>query len=528
MGGGDGPNVVLVLVESWDGRVLGCLGDPALARVTPNVDALAGGGVLFTNAYTSHPVCCPARANLWSGQYTFRCKSWNNHKGLEPGTPTLFDELRSAGYVLASKRGGIGKHDYLSGGHSQQNRVTAWTGAANVLLPSYLQPKPVVHRWPSKRVHAVDWFDLARAKRFLRNQKEHGGSPFFLYLSLRAPHPRFRTSRHWLERVNLEAVRVPPEDELVHPVFHYQRISKAWRHGFDPESVRRTRAIYYAMVAETDAMIGELLAELDALGLRDDTVVAVTSDHGENNMEHRLFYKMNVYESSAKIPLVVAGPGVSRGRVVDVPVSLVDLYPTIVEAAGIQARVHETVVDGYSLWPLLKSGTGSRRPNFAFSMYTGTASPTSMFMYRRGAWKYVAYPGFRPQLFNLAEDPDEVRDFSFERPDVVAELDARLREFVDYPAVHEEWQAYCREAFRAWREEVRRRPVRLFEYGARKRRATYEEVMANTYKGFTDEHARLIEAWLSGDPDPLPFGEKLAWPDLTGRETREPPAPRSS
>src|SRR6056297_1151736 len=144
------PNVVLIMVESWDGRVIGKWGDPALKNATPNLDRFADNGVIFKNSYTSHPICCPARANLWSGQYTFNCKSWNNHKGLSPEAPILRDVLtQEANYVLASdqkgkKDIGIGKHDYRSGGHTNQNRITAWTGAANIRRPSYLQKKPKV------------------------------------------------------------------------------------------------------------------------------------------------------------------------------------------------------------------------------------------------------------------------------------------------------------------------------------------------------------------------------------------------
>ncbi|MEX2682444.1 MAG: sulfatase [Candidatus Sigynarchaeota archaeon] len=502
------PNIVLVIVESWDGRVLGCLGDPALKNVTPNIDKLAQRGVLFTQCYTPHPICCPARANLWSGQYTFNCKSWSNHKGLEPGTPILRDVLvHEGGYMLATRKWGakggigIGKHDYLSGGHSQQNRITDWTCAANIQLPSYLQPAPKVKESDDEKYHLEDWFRCAKAKRFLekqaKRQKKRDKEPFFLYIGLTTPHPAFKTSRYWLSRVDYDAVSVPPKDpEPIHPVFKYQRISKAWTHGLDPASVKRTRAIYYAMIAETDAIIGEILDKIDKLGLRDTTHVIITSDHGENNMEHDLFYKMNMYESSARVPLVIAGPGLQQGVVVDQLVSLVDLYPTILELAGIPKEHAPTRLDGESLLPLLEGIPGWRRDH-AFSMYTGTAANTSMFMLRTGRWKYIAYPGFQPQLFDLTADPHEITNLASNNPDMVKQLDEKLRTICDYERVHAEWQAWCKASFRAYRDKLKGKTIPLFEYGAKNPRATYDDVMANTYKGWTAEHAKQLEDWLN-------------------------------
>jgi arylsulfatase K len=507
------PNIVLIVVESWDGRVLGCLGDPALKNITPNIDRFAKRGVLFTQSYTTHPICCPARANLWSGQYSFNCKSWNNHKGLEPGTRILRDVLVDEGnYVLATRKEGgkgkgrendigIGKHDYISGGHSQQNRVTDWTCAANIQLPSYQQPKPHVLGSNVKKFHANDWLYCAKAKKFLakqaKQQKKGKSEPFFLYLSLTTPHPAFKTSQHWLSKVGYDDVSVPPKDEEpVHPVFQYQRISKAWAHGLDPDSVKHTRAIYYAMVAETDAFIGEVLDAIDKLGLDGTTHVIITSDHGENNMEHDLFYKMNVYESSARVPLVIAGPGIQKGAVVDIPVMTVDLYPTIIDMAGIHKELAPNALDGQSLMPLLTGKTGWNR-DFAFSMYTGTAANTSMFMLRTGWWKYVAYPGYEPQLFYIDADPDEIVNQASSHPDVVEQLDGKLRSVCDYEKVQAEWQAYCKDAFRAYQRQFEGKTIPLFEYGAKNPHATYEDVMANTYKGWTPAHAKQLEDWLN-------------------------------
>jgi arylsulfatase A-like enzyme len=212
-------------------------------------------------------------------------------------------------------------------------------------------------------------------------------------------------------------------------------------------------------------------------------------------MEHDLFYKMNLYDSSARVPLVIAGPGIQQGVIVDTPVSTVDLYPTILDMAGIPKDHAPNSLDGQSLMPLLAGKPGWNRDR-VFSMYTGTAANTSMFMLRTGPWKYIAYPGYEPQLFDMVADPDEITNLAATKPDIVKDLDMKLREICDYEKVHVEWQTYCKQAFRNYRKQLEGKTIPLFEYGAIKPRATYEDVMANTYKGWTQAHAKQLETWL--------------------------------
>ena len=487
------PNILFFMTDSWDGRALGCMGHPAMRAATPNADALAARGALLRNAYTSHPICCPARANLWSGRYTHHCESWNNHKGLEPGEPTFKDHLEAHGYRFASERGGFGKHDYRSGGHTNQARVSAWTGPADLpLTVKYAPKKPKILDGDDIRVHGKDWQTVDKAVAFLEETPEDD-APFFLYVSTGQPHPPFLTNRRYLARIDREQISMPAEDESLHPVMEYQRRNKDWPFGFDDDFVRTVRAIYYAMCAETDAMLGTVLEALERTGKMENTYVVFASDHGENNMEHRQWYKMNHYESSVRIPLVVAGPGIAPGTVIDNIVSLIDLFPTFLEIGGAPCP---EAADGESLLPLVSGRTATSR-NRAFASFTGTTMNTTAWMLREGDWKYIAYPGYPPQLFNLAEDPDEVRNRADECPDVVQDMDHRLREVVDYEEAHRRCQAYNRRAFREWRERVRREGVPMKEYGFRCEKATYSEAMGNIYPGFAEEHDRMLDSWLA-------------------------------
>lgn len=485
-------NICLIQFDSWDGRVLGGTGHAAVKNATPNCDRLAGQGVLFRNAYCSHPICCPSRANMWAGKYTHHLESWNNYKGLEPGVPTFKDRLEKTGYRFASDEGGIGKHDYRSGAHSQLARITAWAGTANIALPFFRPEAPRIIEKQEKRVHRSDWERVDEACTWL-TQNAHGERPFFLYVSMGIPHPAFVTSRYWLSRINMDAVTIPPADDEDHPVMQFQRTGKNWQHGFDDDTVRKTRAIYYAMCAEADAMVGLLLDKLDELRLNDETYVILISDHGENNMEHRQWYKMNMYESSVRVPFIVAGPGLLKGTTIDNIVSLIDLYPTLMDM-GRTAGPDD--LDGESLMPLL-TGRTTRSRNWALALFTGCSANTSMFMLRQGDWKYVAYPGYRPQLFNLKDDPDEVHNLAGRRAEVAGNMDRELRSIVDYEEVHGRWVRYCKSAFRQWREQIKTRPIHLKEYGSDIPAAGYEQIMANTYIGWNDEWARKIEDWLA-------------------------------
>jgi arylsulfatase K len=480
--GGRRPNVLFIHTDSWDGRVLGPMGHPAMGRATPNLDALAAHGTLFENAYCNSPICCPSRSSMFSGLFTHRCEGWNNYKGLEPDAPTFLTRLDEGGYRTQC----FGKQDFLSGQHSIRARVSAWTRSANIARPQYRMPGPKVVAGDGPRLQKNDWEDVDRAVKWLDEASADASRPLMLYVGIRAPHPPFASSARYLAMIDESGVTVPPLDQDDHPVMEYQRAVKNWMHGFEPETVRQVRRIYFAMCAEVDAMVGRLLGALDRLGLRDSTFVIFSSDHGENAMEHRQFYKMNLYESSARVPLVVAGPDVAKGARAAAPVSLVDVYPTLMDVAGLAAG-ESGRLDGHSLMPELAGRAGgSARPDWALSEYHDTSCNTGSFMLRRGDWKYIHYVGYGSQLFNLADDPDEVCNLSGERPAAAGEMDELLHRIVDCEAVDAKVKAYDRASFAEWRDQM-------------KAKGTYEKTMARIFAGWDDLAESLIAPWTAED-----------------------------
>jgi len=482
------PNILFLEVDSMDGRVMGCMGHPAMGRATPHMDALARQGVLFRNAYSNNPICCPSRASMWSGLHTYHCEGWNNYKGLEPGTPTFRDRLDAAGYLTQT----FGKTDYVSGKHSVRARVSAWTRSANIERPNYREHPPVIVDKDVARLHDKDWRIADQGVEWLR-EHGRGEKPFWLYLGFGLPHPAFKTSQTYARRIEEAGVTIPPPDQYDHPVMRYQRIVKNWEHGYSDEMVRLVRKTYFGMIAEADALLGHVLAGLKECGLEDSTYVIFIGDHGENAMEHRLWYKMNHYESSARVPMIISGPGVRKGAAVETPVSLVDIYPTLMDMARTQTPPK---LDGHSLMPELV-GRPSQRPDWVLSEYHDTTCNTGSFMVRRGPWKYIAYPGYEPMLFNLQDDPDEVRNLAASRPDKVKEMDALLRSSCDYPAGDAKVKAYDRASFAEWRTVM-------------KRKGQDEATMAKIFSGnegvtkenlipWTDKAEGLIERWLKGE-----------------------------
>ena len=186
-------NIVFVQNDSMDGRVLGCMVHPAMQQATPNLDALAKRGVMFRNAYTNNPICCPARASMWSGHYTFHCEGWNNYKGLNGDDVTFRTSLEEAGYRVQT----FGKTDYLSGHHTVRARVSAWTRSAGIELPNYNEPTPVVLPGDKQDVHGKDWRLIRQGAEWLKEAKESPDKPFLLYIGLGIPHPPFRTSQYY-------------------------------------------------------------------------------------------------------------------------------------------------------------------------------------------------------------------------------------------------------------------------------------------------------------------------------------------
>ncbi|XP_077923172.1 arylsulfatase K isoform X3 [Halichoerus grypus] len=259
------PNVVLVVSDSFDGRLTFYPGSQVVKL--PFINFMKAHGTSFLNAYTNSPICCPSRAAMWSGLFTHLTESWNNFKGLDPNYTTWMDIMEKHGYRSQK----FGKLDYTSGHHSISNRVEAWTRDVAFLLRQ--EGRPMVNLIPKKtkvRVMERDWKNTDRAVNWLRKEASNYTQPFVLYLGLNLPHPypspssgenfgssTFHTSPYWLKKVSYDAIKIPKWSPLseMHPIDYYSSYTKNCTGKFTEKEIKNIRAFYYAMCAETDAML---------------------------------------------------------------------------------------------------------------------------------------------------------------------------------------------------------------------------------------------------------------------------------
>lgn len=462
------PNVVLVASDSFDGRLTFQPGSQVVKL--PFINFMRARGTTFLNAYTNSPICCPSRAAMWSGLFTHLTESWNNFKGLDPNYTTWMDVMEKHGYQTQK----FGKLDYSSGHHSISNRVEAWTRDVAFLLRQ--EGRPIINLIPDKnrrRVMDKDWQNTDKAIAWLR--QVNSTKPFVLYLGLNLPHPypspssgenfgssTFHTSLYWLEKVAYDAIKIPKWLALseMHPVDYYSSYTKNCTGKFTENEIKNIRAFYYAMCAETDAMLGEIILALHKLNLLQKTIVIYTSDHGEMAMEHRQFYKMSMYEASAHVPILMMGPGIKANLQVPSLVSLVDIYPTMLDIAGIPLPLN---LSGYSLLPLSSNTSANdqafrvHHPPWILSEFHGCNANASTYMLRTGQWKYIAYSDgtlVQPQLFDLSLDPDELTNIATEFPEITYSLDQQLRSVINYPKVSASVHRYNKEQFIMWKQSV--------------------------------------------------------------------------
>lgn len=343
------PNLLLTIADDQRHSALGaCREVTADAVKTPSLDGLARRGTHFTHAYHAGSycgaVCLPSRAMLHSG-----CDRQAIPRDLGGAAhdcpPLLGEQLQQCGYHAH----GIGKW-HNGGGSFSRSFSTGQSVFLGGMCDIWNVP---LHQWDGKELrsagmqlgcHSTDVF-VESAVDFLYDYADgvYGDRPFFLYVAFTAPHDPRQTHRHFHERYHPDEVVLPPN------FAEMPQFSRHARNGRDelltplPRSeslIRQHMADYYACVEHMDQGLGRIYAVLDELGLNDSTLVAHTADHGIAIGQHGLMGKQSVYDHSIRVPLIVAGPGVSRGHTTDNLVYQHDLYPTLLEAAHARLPTH--------------------------------------------------------------------------------------------------------------------------------------------------------------------------------------------
>lgn len=415
------------MADQMSADVIGALGHPTVK--TPNIDRLVENGVTFENAYCNSPICAPSRASFVSGKHVSEIEVYDNGSAFSADTPTFLHHLRRAGYetVLSGKMHFIGP-DQL---HGFEHRLTKDIHTASFnLTPDWT--KGVYHnhgtgvgRLKSPGINEInnnlDYDEkvlhrtLEQIRTFKRKKEKR---PFFMCASFFHPHDPFHiTEEYWdmYHDIDMKEPEVPPKGLAdMHPF--NQWIQK--HHEIDicqlsEEEVRKNRRAYYGMVTYFDHKVGQVTRELERLNMMDNTIIVVTSDHGEMLGEHGMWFKRTFYDPATKVPLIFSHPGhLPAGKKINEVVSLVDLAATFMKIADVpDCDAWITQMDGDSLDGLL-TGDDKEWKDEVVCEYYGEGPIQPMVMLRVGRYKYVYVHEHKPLLFDLVKDPHEMNNLS--------------------------------------------------------------------------------------------------------------------
>ena len=436
------PNILFIMADQLAAQFLPAYGHKLVK--TPNLDRLAKSGVVFENAYSSSPLCAPARATIMNGLLPSRTGVYDNAAEFPSAIPTWAHYLRMHGYktCLSGKMHFVGP-DQL---HGLEERLTTdiypadfgWTPDWRLKqeridwwyhnMTSVLQPGIAEI---TNQLEYDDEVAFLAVRKIYDYARYEPGKPFCLMASFTHPHDPYAARAKYWDLYRDEDIDLPraPAMERDKLDAHSQRlydVSAMQDYTVTEADIRAARHGYYANISYIDDLAGQLLAALDATGQLDNTIVVFTSDHGDFLGERGLWYKMSYLEPSAHIPMIVSAPKHFSARRVKEPVSLTDILPTLVDIAG--GKLARTV-DGRSLYPLLTGATENSNAT-AWGEYLAEGTVAPMYLLRRGPWKYIHCPTDPDQLFNLVDDPDELNNLAASHPiavkfhsEVVAKFD---------------------------------------------------------------------------------------------------------
>lgn len=434
----DRPNILWLCTDQQRFDTIRALGNGKIN--TPNIDRLCEDGVAYTRAYCQSPVCSPSRASFLTGRYprTTRCRQ--NGQQIPPDEILLPKMFADAGYRcglagklhLAScseqkveKRTDDGYHDFHWSHHPQPdwgeaNAYQAWLHRQGKTWEElYNQPPSGSDYWKNgmpTEYNQTHWC-AEEAISFLQENKDR---PWFFSFNCFAPHHPFDPPREFLENYHPAEMPLPKqrEGELADkPTF--QQLDSEWAHNspgefhsgaMSDDDKREVCAAYYAMCEHIDYELGRILDALEESGQAENSIVIFMSDHGEMLGDHGIYFKgPHFYEEALRVPLIMRWPGhFPAGRKVDGLVELVDLAPTLLEAAGIE--IPESRLQGKSLMPVL-TGTqeGTNRDSVFCEYYNSwTHGDAYGTMLRTEKEKIVVYHGTgQGEFYDLVRDPDE-------------------------------------------------------------------------------------------------------------------------
>ncbi len=442
----DKPNVLFIMDDQHRFDYLGCCG--ASFVNTPNLDRLAKRGMVFTHCMTNAPVCAPSRIGLATGVHPFRVGSLDNSSFLPRSAATYYQRLRDHGYrVGCIGKLDLAKPDHYNGRYGDRPCVFGWgfthpeecegkmhAGTSKTPIgpyTCYLQERGLLRdfyddyrarsakRWIKDASHdsvlPTDAFEDSyigtRAADWI--EKVPDDFPWHFFVSFVGPHDPFDPPTEYADRYRNADMPAPiPPQPQGKPLSYAAR-----QMGLDSAQIAVTRRQYCAAIELIDNQVGLMLDALEQRGLLDSTFIVFASDHGEMLGDHGLYTKSVAYESALRVPLLISGPGIPNGKVSDTLVELIDINPTICEAAGLPRQED---IDALSFFPVMRGETDTHRQD-ALSVLRHFQC------LRTDTHKLIANHNDCVELYDLVHDPAETNNIAESNRDIVRELNNRMR-----------------------------------------------------------------------------------------------------
>ena len=400
------PNVLLIAIDDLNDWI-GCMGGHPQAK-TPNIDRLAARGVLFNNAHCQSPVCNPSRASMMTSLYPSTSGIYFLNPDLSKSPLAKKNTLMPQRFVQEGYQvTGAGK---IFHGNQNQRYLPNWAGSFGAFGPSRkekLSSFPGVRPWdwgvyPERDEQMPDHKIAAWAVDELKKKQD---KPRFLAVGFYRPHVPQYAPQKWFDLYPLESCNYQRSENDLDDVSDYGINLTRLKHVAPPhdwvvknDEWKPLVQSYLACVSFVDHQVGKVLDALDNSPAKDNTLIILYSDHGFHLGEKERWAKRSLWEDSTRVPLIVAGPGVAQGEVCNKPVQLLDVYPTLLELAGLN---EDEKLEGHSMAALLK------KPDAPWPHMARTSFGPGNYSIRSERYRYIHYNDGSEEFYDHAGDPHE-------------------------------------------------------------------------------------------------------------------------